>query len=311
MKTILSSRRHHYLARASIFLIALALIAGTVSCGVVVEYDLTIASDGPGSVTAPGDGTFPYDEGTMVDLVATPDDGCRFVGWTGDASTIDDTNAATTTITVNGDYAITANFEYIPMIAAGEDHMVGLKSDGTVVAMGGNYDGQCNVSGWTDITQISAGYEHTVGLKSNGKVVAVGNNWDGQCDVGNWTDITQVAACEDHTLGVMSNGTVLAVGYIEGEDISGWFGNWTDIVQVAAGFYHIVGLKSDGTVVAEGWDDWGECNVSGWAGITQVAAGCSHTAGLRSDGTVVAVGDNEDGQRDVGNWTEIVQVDAG
>jgi alpha-tubulin suppressor-like RCC1 family protein len=36
-------------------------------------------------------------------------------------------------------------------IAAGGNHTVGLKSDGTVVAAGYNRDGQCNVSGWTDI----------------------------------------------------------------------------------------------------------------------------------------------------------------
>jgi len=34
MKTILSSRRCHYAARVSIFLIVVALIAGMVGCGV-------------------------------------------------------------------------------------------------------------------------------------------------------------------------------------------------------------------------------------------------------------------------------------
>ena len=36
-------------------------------------------------------------------------------------------------------------------IATGGNHTVGLKSDGTVVAVGNNFYGQCNVSGWTDI----------------------------------------------------------------------------------------------------------------------------------------------------------------
>jgi hypothetical protein len=51
---------------------------------------------------------------------------------------------------------------------------VGLKADGTVVAVGDNYDGQCNVGNWTDITQVAAGGIHTVGLKSDGTVVAAG-----------------------------------------------------------------------------------------------------------------------------------------
>jgi len=51
---------------------------------------------------------------------------------------------------------------------------VGLKSNGTVVAVGDSGYGQCNVGGWTDITWIAAGRYHTVGLKTDGTVVAAG-----------------------------------------------------------------------------------------------------------------------------------------
>jgi len=66
---------------------------------------------------------------------------------------------------------------------------VGLKTDGTVIAVGSNGLGQCDVGGWMDIVQIAAGGDHTVGLKSNSTVVAVGSNYSGQCDVGGWADI--------------------------------------------------------------------------------------------------------------------------
>ena len=36
---------------------------------------------------------------------------------------------------------------------------------------------------------VSAGNFHTVGLKVDGTVVAVGRNDDGQCDVGAWNNI--------------------------------------------------------------------------------------------------------------------------
>jgi hypothetical protein len=74
------------------------------------EYNLTIFSTSGGNVTTPGEGTYTYDEGTVVDLVATPDAGYRFVNWTGDVSTVPDVNAASTNITMNGDYSITAEF---------------------------------------------------------------------------------------------------------------------------------------------------------------------------------------------------------
>lgn len=74
-------------------------------------------------------------------------------------------------------------------ITAGRRHTVGLKSDGTVVAVGDNKYGQCNVSDWRDIVAIAAGCAHTVGLKSDGTVAAVGDNEYGQCDVSGWRGI--------------------------------------------------------------------------------------------------------------------------
>ena len=97
------------MARVGIFLITVALIAGMVGC-VGVEYDLTTASTSGGSVNTPGKGTSTYYEGAAVELVAEAEEGYHFVEWTGDVGTIGNVNDATTTITINGDYSITANF---------------------------------------------------------------------------------------------------------------------------------------------------------------------------------------------------------
>jgi hypothetical protein len=303
MKIILSSRRHHYAARVSIFLVMVALIAAMVGCG--GPYNLNIASTDGGDVTVPGEGTFTRDAGTMVLLVATPDTGYHFNYWSGDVGTIADVYAASTTITMNGNYSITAKFaQHIPMVAAGGAHTVGLKSNGTVVAVGLNSDEQCDVGNWTDIDQVAAGGAHTVGLKFDHTVVAVGDNYDGQCNVGNWTDIIQVAAGYKHTVGLKSDHTVVAVGYNGDEQCD--VDEWTDIIQVAAGDSHTVGLKSDGTVVAVGSNLHEQCDVGDWTDIDQVAAGNSHTVGLKSDHTVVAVGDTEYGQCNVDSWTDII-----
>jgi hypothetical protein len=97
--------------RVSIFLIVVALVAGMVGCyDDGVSCTLTISSTAGGSVTIPGEGTFTYDEGKVVDLVAEPDEGYRFVDWTGYVRAIADVTAAATNITMNNSYSITANF---------------------------------------------------------------------------------------------------------------------------------------------------------------------------------------------------------
>jgi alpha-tubulin suppressor-like RCC1 family protein len=275
-----------------------------------VQYSLTISSTAGGAVTTPGHGTFVYNAGTVVNLVATPTSGYGFVDWTGNVGTIANVNAPSTTVTMNSNYSITANFGRVNfMVSAGDLHTVGLKSNGTVLAVGDNEHGQCNVSGWTDIIQVAGGGLHTVGLKSDGTVVATGNNRYGQCDVGGWTNIIQVAAGGYHTVGLKSDGTVVATGNNRYGQCD--VGGWTNIIQVAAGGYHTVGLKSDGTVLAAGYNYHGQCDVGAWTNIIQVAAGGFHTVGLKSDGTVVATGNNWYGQCNSGGWTNIMQVAAG
>jgi len=78
------------------------------------QYNLVISSTAGGSVTKPGEGTFSYNGGTGVNVVATPDSGYQFVRWTGNVQTIADVNAASITVTMNDDYSVVANFEAIP-----------------------------------------------------------------------------------------------------------------------------------------------------------------------------------------------------
>ena len=100
-----------------------------------------------------------------------------------------------------------------PVLAAGVFHTVGLRSDGSVVAVGNNEKGPCNVSSWSNIVAVAGGLDHTIGLRSDGSVVAVGLNGYGQCDVSSWSNIVAVAGGRNHTIGLRSDGSVVAVGY--------------------------------------------------------------------------------------------------
>ncbi|MFO8109939.1 MAG: S8 family serine peptidase, partial [Thermoplasmata archaeon] len=68
-------------------------------------YTLTINTDGDGSVDVDPDQA-EYEEGTTVELTATPASGWEFVEWTGDATG----TSSTTTVTMDDDKTVTAVF---------------------------------------------------------------------------------------------------------------------------------------------------------------------------------------------------------
>ena len=212
-------------------------------------------------------------------------------------------------------------WEDVIALSASINHLVGLKADGTVVAVGENQDGQCNVSDWKDIVAIACGESHTVGLKTDGTVVAVGNNiyYDQnihRLDVERWEDIVSISADNFDTVGIRTDGTVIVAGYFNNWGQKEVI-DWTDIASVSAGNWHVAGVKSDGTAVAGGDDTYQRCNVKNWTDLVAVSTGYFHTIGLKSDGTVVAVGRNTDnfakpcGQCDVSGWKNVVDIDAG
>jgi hypothetical protein len=107
--------------RFGIFLITAALIAGIVGCvggdgnGGGGSYTLIVDFTDGGTVTVddvpiPGKAILTYGAGTVVGLNATPSAGYRFAEWAGNVSTIADVNAASVSITMNGNYEIIANF---------------------------------------------------------------------------------------------------------------------------------------------------------------------------------------------------------
>jgi hypothetical protein len=107
----LAKKRHALMV--TIFLIVVAVAVGIIACdgAGARTYQLTISGTTGGNVTAPGQGTFAYAAGTVVPLVATPDEGYEFRSWTGDIAYITNPDTTSTTITMNGNYAIVANFE--------------------------------------------------------------------------------------------------------------------------------------------------------------------------------------------------------
>lgn len=71
----------------------------------------------------------------------------------------------------------------IKEVSAGYGYVLGLKTDGTVIAAGNNEYGQCDVDEWTDIVHVYAGKQHSIAKRKDGEFVAIGYNKFNQCDV--------------------------------------------------------------------------------------------------------------------------------
>lgn len=97
----------------SAFLTVLALVVGMIGCeSTSIQCELTITSTSGGSVIEPGEGTFTYDKGTVVNLTAEAEESYRFVMWTINSCKchFSDYDAASTSINMSGNYSIVANF---------------------------------------------------------------------------------------------------------------------------------------------------------------------------------------------------------
>ena len=206
---------------------------------------------------------------------------------------------------------------YQTLIAGGYYYTVGVKSDGTVLAVGNNRYGECDVSNWRNIIAVASGGEYTVGLKSDGTVVATGRNDVGQCDVSEWREIVAIAAAAFGTVGLRSDGTVVATREVDKECL-----NWRDVIEISMGtFRNVYGLRSDGEyystssshkhrnnekvaafINGEDGTNCGDidnrCKLimqdgtveSEYIKLNDIIAGCNVsviTAGLKSDGTIV------------------------
>ena len=198
-------------------------------------------------------------------------------------------------------YPLGGRGAHVTQVTAGDSYNLALKSDGTLVAWGMNYQGQCNIpSGLTDIVSISAGVGHNLVLRGDGTVVAWGDNFYGQCNVpSGLSNVVAITAKYDQSLALRRDGTVIGWGWNDygqvnvPSDLNG-------VVAIAAGNYHSLALKADGTVVAWGNNSSGQTDVpSGLNGVVAISAGAEHSVALKKDGSVVAWGNNFRGQCDV------------
>ena len=238
-------------------------------------------------------------------------------------------------------HTIVATFELDPFanwhkVAAGGNHTLAVRADGTLWAWGYNSKNQLGLSVgssafllnpirvgisslWED---VAAGPTFSSGTHADGSLWGWGDNSFGQLGNGTTTTLTNPtrinagpwSAIDSGSLygaGIGVNGTLMMWGMRPGTITPGTIaqvgsdGNW---LKLAAGGGHTLAIKADGTL----WS-WGD-NVGGQLGVgtttslylptrigagaswVQIAAGKSHSVALEKNGNLWAWGNNDSGQ---------------
>ena len=179
-------------------------------------------------------------------------------------------------------------------VAAGFDHTLALRADGTIWAWGDNGNGELGtggpltftnrpalVTGLTQMVAIAAGDLFSLALDATGRIWGWGDNEDGELG-------TNAAVGEGHN-------TNLPV------PVSGI----SNVIAIAAGYNHSVALTTNKTVWTWGDNSYGELGRSGsgpmpgqvnLTNVVAITAGFAFTLAVTSNGQVYGFGNNSDGQ---------------
>jgi alpha-tubulin suppressor-like RCC1 family protein len=211
-----------------------------------------------------------------------------------------------------GQCTLPAGLDNIQAIAAGSDHSVALRSDGTVVAWGSNSLGQTSFpADLRDVRAISAGTHHSMALTNNDMMVVVGFNNYGTNLPSGVDGIREVSAGGTFSMALTTDGKTRTWGLMETNIPA----TLPRAEAISAGYSHAVALLTDGRVAAWGNQmiDRGHLDVPhGLEGIGAITAGMYHNLALRRNGRVVGWGDNSMGQSTVpSELDDVVSVAAG
>jgi hypothetical protein len=176
----------------------------------------------------------------------------------------------------------------IAALAAGGEHVVALRDDGTVVCWGRDHYGQCSPpADLSNVVSVAATDHGSCALCADGTVRRWGGGlpFDLPAAV---TNAVRLAGGVSHVAALSGDGTAACWGAAAPP------ADLTNAVDVAAGFRHTVAATADGRRVCWGQHPWWTIwNGSGPTGTTAgVESGVYHVVELQTDGRVLSWGND-------------------
>jgi uncharacterized delta-60 repeat protein len=226
------------------------------------QYYLNVSSTAGGSLTSPGEGTYgPYNPGETVNLVATAGSNYHFSGWTGDTYSVANSSAPATTITLDRNYSITANF------ALNQYHLT-ISRTAAVDSLSSPAKREGNSSRTTDGSVITPG-EGTYGPYNPGETVNIVATAEPDYHFIYWTgDTGTIGNPNASSTAIILNGDYNISAYFEQNKLpnkpstpSGANHGVADISYL----YSTSGIDPDGDNLSY-WYDWGDGTNSSWIG---------------------------------------------
>lgn len=195
-------------------------------------------------------------------------------------------------------------------VAAGNYHLIALQKDGHVK---GDYATNEEVAEWKDIVSIAAlrGYDSYVGVRSDGKVELLEGNYrstEGSLtEVSNWYGVIKVLASYDQFIGLTKRGTLYTTAsqnhYLDR------ITSWSDIVDFAVGGDICIGLRKDGTVVAAVKNEIIEEVELDWTNVVALYSGYCGCGAICADGSVkLTRTDMMINAREVASWKNMIAI---
>jgi alpha-tubulin suppressor-like RCC1 family protein len=196
----------------------------------------------------------------------------------------------------------------VTAIAAGRQHSLFIKNDGSLWATGYDHNGQLGdgVYGFNapygtnqpeqivaaNVTSIAAGDYHSLFIKSDGSLWAMGHNFYGELGDGTFGGL----------VGTNNVGTNLPEQVVTG-----------GVTAVTAGFGHSLFIKTNGSLWGMGYNGSGELGDGTYNntnrpeqivanGVTAIAAGAGHSLFVKSDGSLWGMGGDDEGELGTGNY---------